>query len=55
MTRNQILSIDSVRTKLQECRELLDGVMYYSEPITDEEHTTLRSAYDSICQATDKL
>lgn len=55
MTINQINAIEQARGKIREIRELLDGVMYYSEPITKEEYKRVREAYDLVCKANDAL
>lgn len=55
MTTSQRSQIGKAIERLNAIRQLLDGVMYYSEPITDEEHGKVRECYDGLCEVTDKL
>ena len=55
MTPRQKNAINAAREKIKEIRVLLDGVMYYTDPLTDSEFKRIREAYDLICKANDKL
>ena len=55
MTNRQTSILYKVTDKIREIRELLDTVMYYSDPISDNEHKKVREAYDLICKANDVL
>lgn len=55
MTAQQERELRIVRERISEIRNILDGVMYYSDPITEEERKKIREAYDLICKANDKL
>ena len=45
----------NVQDKLDECRKILDGYMYRSGGIPDEDRTYCRKVYDSICKTLDLL
>lgn len=45
----------NVQDKLDECRKILDGYMYRSGGIPDEDLTYCRKVYDSICKTLDLL
>ena len=55
MTRIQENEIRKVRERIQEIRNILDAVMYYSEPLYEKDFGKIRGAYDLICKANDKL
>ena len=55
MTYEQEKQVAKVRQVIASAREMLDSVMYYSDPISDAEHEKLREAYDLLCKANDKL
>ena len=55
MTIRQMNAVEKTRGLIREIRELLDGVMYYSDPLTDDEFKKVREAYDLVCKANDKL
>lgn len=55
MTYEQEKQIAKVRQGIAIAREILDSVMYYSDPINDNEHEKLREAYNLLCEANDKL
>ena len=55
MTNRQERALQTVRAKIRDIRGLLDGVMYYSDPLTDDEFKKVREAYDLVCKANDKL
>ena len=55
MTYEQEMAISMARQGISSAREMLDFVMYYSDPISDAEHEKLREAYDLLCKANDKL
>lgn len=55
MTRTQENEIRKVRERIQEIRNILDAVMYYGEPLSEKEFGKIRTAYDLICKANDKL
>ena len=55
MTARQEDALNKEREKISEIRELLDGVMYYSDPLTDKEFEKIRAAYDAVCSANDRL
>ena len=55
MTVRQINAVEQARGKIREIRELLDGVMYSSDPLTDAEFKKVREAYDLVCKANDRL
>ena len=55
MTPRQKNAINAAREHIKEIRVLLDGVMYYTDPLNDSEFKSIREAYDYVCQAADKL
>ena len=56
MTPKQELTLQRVRKKIKEIRNLLDEVMYYSDcPLTESNQKRVRRAYDLICSANDNL
>lgn len=55
MTHLQERQIAKVRQGIASAREILDSVMYYSDPISDAEHEKLREAYDLLCKANDTM
>ena len=55
MTTRQEMALSQARVKISEIRQLLDDVMYYSDPLTEGEFKKVREAYDFICKANDKL
>ena len=55
MTRVQENEVRKVRDRIKEIRNILDAVMYYSEPLSEKEFKKIRGAYDLICKANDTL
>ena len=55
MTRTQENEIRKVRERIQEIRNILDAIMYYSEPLSEKDFVVIRESYDLICKANDKL
>jgi len=55
MNYQQRQAIAKTREKINEIRNLLDDVMYRSEPIDDVTYMKIRESYDLICQAGDML
>lgn len=56
MTPKQELTLQRVRKKIKEIRNLLDEVMYYSDcPLEESIQKRVRRAYDLICSANDNL
>ena len=55
MTKQQQYTLQKVRDEITEIRGMLDSMMYGEDPIDDDDYSKLRSAYDLICQANDKL
>ena len=45
----------NVQDKLDECRKILDGYMYRSGGIPEEDLAYCRKVYDSICKTLDLL
>ena len=55
MTQEKKSQVYKVIDNLKESRRLLDDVMFGGEGVSDEEFFRLRSCYDVICLALDKL
>lgn len=55
MTGRQENNLNKVRELLKDVRNLLDGVMYGGDPLTDAEFKKVRGCYDKICEANDKI
>lgn len=55
MTGRQENNLNKVRALLKDARNLLDGVMYGGDPLTDAEFQKVRGCYDKICEANDKI
>ena len=55
MTARQENNLNQVRALLKQARNLLDGVMYGGDPITDAEFQKVRGCYDKICEANDMI
>jgi len=55
MTARQENNLNKVRELLKDARNLLDGVMYGGDPLTDAEFKKVRGCYDKICEANDKI
>lgn len=55
MTFRQQKAIEKAKEKIEEIRNLLDEVMYYSDPLGDKEFNKVREAYKNICAANDEL
>lgn len=56
MTRNQEMCIMEAVESLQTARKWLDQAMYYSDEImAEDDFKKVRAAYDTICNAIDKL
>jgi len=44
-----------VQEQIKNVRAMLDDVMYYTDPLPENEFKKVREGYDLICQANDKL
>ena len=55
MTYEQERAISMALQGISSAREMLDFVMYYSDPISDNELKKLMESYDLLCKANDKL
>lgn len=55
MTTRQEYILDKVREQIRITRQMLDDVMYRTDPLPQDEHRKVREAYDLICQANDRL
>ena len=55
MTTRQDYILSKVREQIYITRQMLDDVMYRTDPLTPEEHKRVRECYDLICQANDRL
>ena len=56
MTPQQDRYIRNAVKCLQDARKWMDQAMYYTgDPMPDSEFTKMRTAYDSICKAVDRL
>lgn len=55
MTNEQLSKLYEVEKNLNDCRRLLDEVMYYMDRLPDNEYTKIRAAYDYICKALDQM
>ena len=55
MTYEQERAISMARQGISSAREMLDFVMYYSDPISDAEHKKLREVYNLLCKANDMM
>lgn len=55
MTSRQEYILGKVREQIHTIRQMLDDVMYRTDPLTPEEHKRVRECYDLLCQANDKL
>lgn len=53
MTARQESNLNQVRALLKQARNLLDGVMYGGDPLTDAEFKKVRGCHDCICRAND--
>ena len=42
-------------SQIEQLRETLDNIMYYTDPLEEEEYQTVRRAYDLVCKANDEL
>jgi hypothetical protein len=55
MTTRQQYILLKVQEQIRTTRQMLDDVMYRTDPLTEEEHKRVRGAYDKICEANDLL
>ena len=55
MTSRQEYILEKVREQISVTRQMLDDVMYRTDPLSPEEQKKVREAYDLICQANDRL
>ena len=55
MTQEKKNQVHMIINNLNNSRRLLDDVMFGGEGVSDEEFFRLRSCYDVICLALDKL
>ena len=55
MTPRQEIALNRVRALFDDARTILDDVMYRSDALNKEEFSKVRSAYDLLCSANDKL
>lgn len=58
MTRQTTLTLTKVRSKLQECRNIIDEHLYYgldSANVPEEDLTYCRKVYAAVCKAMDLL
>ena len=55
MTARQENNLNRVRALLKDARNLLDGVMFGGDPLTDAEFKKVRGCHDCICAANDKI
>lgn len=55
MSNEQQILLQKVANKLQDARNMLDYVMYRMMPLSDNEFKKVRSCYDKICEANDKI
>ena len=55
MTTRQQYILLKVQEQIRTTRQMLDDVMYRTDPLTPEERKRVRECYDLICQANDKL
>lgn len=58
MTRETTNTLDKVREKLQECRNIIDNHLYYgldSANVPEEDLTYCRKVYASVCKTMDLL
>ena len=53
MTAIQRCQLVEARNKIAEIREILDNVMYCSNPVSNKEFCKLREMYNFVCQAND--
>jgi len=55
MTTRQEYILQKVQEQIRTVKQMLDDVMYRTDPLKKEEHRRIREAYDLICQANDRL
>ena len=55
MTNEQQHKVSQVREVITVAREILDSIMYGSDPISNVEHEKLREAYDLLCKTNDTM
>ena len=55
MTARQENNLNKVRELLKDARNLLDGVMFGGDPLTDAEFKKVRGCYEKICEANDEI
>lgn len=47
--------MSKAQEKINELRNLLDDVMYRTDPLPSKEQERIREGYDLVCKANDKL
>lgn len=47
--------MSKVQEKINELRNMLEDVMYHTDPLSNEELHKVREGYDLVCKANDKL
>lgn len=55
MTARQEYILRKAQEKINELRNMLDDVMYHTDPLSDSELQKVRESYDLVCKANDKL
>lgn len=58
MLRQTTLTLEKVRSKLQECRNIIDDYLYYSPAsanVQEDDLAYCRKVYDAVCKAMDLL
>ena len=55
MTPRQEIMLTRAKAHIVDMRNILDDVMYRSDPLDDKTFFKIREAYDLICKANDKL
>ena len=55
MTQLHEQILTKVKRQLDDVRSNLDAVMYYTDPLPDNEFKRIREGYDKICEAIDKI
>lgn len=55
MNKNQEYILKKALEQMQIVRHMLDDVMYYNEPLPDDEQKKVRSSYGKLCESIDSL
>ena len=55
MTTRQEYILAKAREQIRITRQMLDDVMYRTDPLGEDEFKKVRKAYDKICEANDIL